>query len=496
MSIFDRSTPATILCCLCGAPIAPNPSSMCVNCIQTQVDITDGIPKQLTIQWCKGCERYFQPPNAWIIADLESRQLLAICLKRIRGMNKVKLIDASFIWTEPHSKRLKVKLTIQKEVFNSTILQQSFVIEYVVQNLFCPDCQRAEAKLTWRAVAQVRQKIDHKRTFYWLEQLILKHNAQTACVSISEKPDGLDFFFDIKNKAYKFVEFIGQFVPLKMKESKELISADIHTSTYNYKYTLSVEIAPVCREDLICFPSPLARSNGNISPLVLCHKVSDSLHFMDPLTLKTATISAQMFWRTPFRGIAGRAQLTMYIIMDVILLGPTLGKYALAEVHLARERDLGHNDTQFITNSHLGNILKPGDYALGYDLTSMNFNCKVDSNLKALKGKQVPEVILCKKAYVDFRAKKKRRKWRVKQMDVEADESLRKADLEKAERDRAQFLDDLEEDPELWKQVNLYKEDDASSTISESDNEEFPGPKLSDLIDKMDDMTLEDMDVE
>jgi len=79
MSIFDQSTPATMLCCLCGTAIPSNPASMCVNCIQTQVDITEGIPKQLTVQWCKGCERYFQPPNAWIFAELESRQLLAIC---------------------------------------------------------------------------------------------------------------------------------------------------------------------------------------------------------------------------------------------------------------------------------------------------------------------------------------------------------------------------------------------------------------------------------
>ena len=26
------------------------------------------------------------------------------------------LVDAGFIWTEPHSKRVKVKLTVQKEV--------------------------------------------------------------------------------------------------------------------------------------------------------------------------------------------------------------------------------------------------------------------------------------------------------------------------------------------------------------------------------------------
>jgi NMD protein affecting ribosome stability and mRNA decay len=35
---------------------------------------------------------------------------------------KVRLVDAGFVWTEPHSKRLKVKLTIQKEVSCSLFL--------------------------------------------------------------------------------------------------------------------------------------------------------------------------------------------------------------------------------------------------------------------------------------------------------------------------------------------------------------------------------------
>lgn len=47
---------------------------------------------------------------------LESRELLAICLKKLKGLNKVHLVDAGFVWTEPHSKRVKVKLTVQKEV--------------------------------------------------------------------------------------------------------------------------------------------------------------------------------------------------------------------------------------------------------------------------------------------------------------------------------------------------------------------------------------------
>ena len=119
---------------------------------------------QVTIFFCRGCGRYLQPPRHWVRAELESRELLTFCIKRIRGLGKVtsastssqadglvntcflltaspdgcaivsrktgdlsvlyyscnvnvllqlKLVDAGFIWTEPHSKRLKVKLTVQ-----------------------------------------------------------------------------------------------------------------------------------------------------------------------------------------------------------------------------------------------------------------------------------------------------------------------------------------------------------------------------------------------
>ena len=37
---------------------------------------------------------------------------------------KVRLVDAKFLWTEPHSKRIKVQLSVQAEVTAGTILQQ------------------------------------------------------------------------------------------------------------------------------------------------------------------------------------------------------------------------------------------------------------------------------------------------------------------------------------------------------------------------------------
>lgn len=65
------------------------------------------------VQQCRNCLRYNRPP--WAAAAWESRELLTLCLKKIPGLSKVKLVDASFVWTEPHSKRIKLKLTIQKD---------------------------------------------------------------------------------------------------------------------------------------------------------------------------------------------------------------------------------------------------------------------------------------------------------------------------------------------------------------------------------------------
>ena len=69
-------TVGRILCCECGIPIEPNPTNTCVTCLRQQTDITHGIPRSSVVNFCKGCERYLQPPAAWIRADLESRELL------------------------------------------------------------------------------------------------------------------------------------------------------------------------------------------------------------------------------------------------------------------------------------------------------------------------------------------------------------------------------------------------------------------------------------
>ncbi len=62
---------------------------MCVNCLRTQVDITEGMQKQATVLWCKDCGRYLQPPKHWLHAEPESKELLTFCLKKLKGLQKV-----------------------------------------------------------------------------------------------------------------------------------------------------------------------------------------------------------------------------------------------------------------------------------------------------------------------------------------------------------------------------------------------------------------------
>eukprot|EP00042_Codosiga_hollandica_P044129 m.429374 g.429374 ORF g.429374 m.429374 type:complete len:511 (+) comp56716_c0_seq2:316-1848(+) len=352
-----------VLCCECGVPILPNPANTCVNCLRIRFDISAGIPKQSTMYHCRGCERYLHPPGTWVAATLESRELLALCLKRLRGLNKVRLVDAGFIWTEPHSKRIKVKLTIQQEIYSGTLLQQIFVVEYIINNQMCDNCHRREANDTWNAVVQVRQKVPHKKTFFFLEQLMIKHRAHQKTIKVKATPDGLDFFYASRQDAKHFCDFLQAVVPMRMKTSERLISHDIQSNISNYKFTFSVEIVPICKDDVVCLPLPISKMCGTMAQIVICDRVGSSLHFIDPLTLQREEVSGDVYWRYPFQSIMSAAKLIEYMVMDIEPVRDAsgrpvvVGKYALAEVTVARERDVSANDTQFITRTHLGPLL-------------------------------------------------------------------------------------------------------------------------------------------
>ena len=129
--------PAQILCCVCAVPIAPNAVNMCAQCLQTRYDIGEGISKQVQQNTCRGCGRYERRDGSFAPVEPESAELMALLLKKPRGLGSVRLVDASFIWTEPHSRRIKIKACVQKEVVSGAVMQQSFVIEYMLSNKQC-----------------------------------------------------------------------------------------------------------------------------------------------------------------------------------------------------------------------------------------------------------------------------------------------------------------------------------------------------------------------
>ena len=119
----------------------------------------------------------------------------------------------------------------------------------------------------------------------------------------------------------------------RYKTSQELVSHDIHSNTFQYKHTFSVELVPVCKvilsfwlisptmhfagmltghqgsspafiaairiwispalfspsspqNEVVCLPLPLARSLGHMSQVVICTRVTTSLHLTDPQTVQ------------------------------------------------------------------------------------------------------------------------------------------------------------------------------------------------------------------
>ena len=84
---------------------------------------------------------------------------------------------------------------------------------------------------------------------------------------------------------------------------------------------------------------------------------------------------------------------------------------------------------------------------------------------------QVPPVVLVKKTYPKFRKRQKHRLWKLKHLEKEdGNEAPQGEDApkpkkkrgaahvdQKFEKDYAMFLQDIEEDPELRGQIDLYK---------------------------------------
>ena len=400
-----------ILCCECGTLIDPNPSNTCAPCLSKRTDITNEIQKEGVLKWCSKCDRFNAPPNNWYVCPPESKQLLALCLKKVKGLNRVRLVDACFVWTEEHSRRIKLKLTVQKEVSTGAILQQCCFVEFIQQAQQCEECNRVEAKDYWRACVQVRQDSHSKKAIYLLEQEILKHKLHLKMTNIKEQPGGLDFFYAEKQDARKMMDFVLSILPGRHHYAQELLSHDASSNIFTYKHTYFVEIVPLCKDDVVALPKKTAQKLGNLDQLCMVTKVGKIIHLICPLSGKIAEFDGTTFYKDPFKTVYIPKDFVEFIVIDVEpIIDNNLSKHCtlskkhiLCDVWVERSSEIGTGRTVH-TRSHLGHILNPGDTVLGIDLSHSNVSSEV---LEAIPDEDKPDVVLLKKVH---HGKKKRKR--------------------------------------------------------------------------------------
>ncbi|CAD8182449.1 unnamed protein product [Paramecium octaurelia] len=469
----------TILCSICDLAFTPSEQKtlICTNCIINQTDITVGITKEGIVNYCRFCHRYLRPP--WTLCERESKELLSICLKRLRGLNKVKIIDAAFVYTEPSSKRIKVKLTVQKEVLNNTNMQQTFICEFVEHYQQCEDCKKEFTPHTWGAAVQVRQRVDHKKTFFYLEQLLLKYNANDKVLKIEQVDDGLDFFYKSKSHANRLVEYLSTILPIRVKPSKQLVSHDASSNLFNYKYVYAVDLPKVCKDDLVILPQKLCKELGGVGRVQLCYKLTTIIHLIDPLSMKCSDLSIEAFslYENEIEVYNLKTHQHEFTVVDVerihtrnlnesyISSSQNAFLPKLTKVTIIRE---SNNYVPVTVKSHLGDILKTGQVAIGYDLTQLTIESLEDIS-------NYPECILVKRQI--NKEARKQRIFKLKRLEaqnvMEEEGGERKRNQQKKQNDQEEqfeeFLDDVEKDKEMRKNINLYRDEEKIKKLSKED---------------------------
>ena len=91
--------------------------------------------------------------------------------------------------------------------------------------------------------------------------------------------------------------------------------------------------AYMCLQDsLMCLPLKLSQSLGNISQLVLCHRITSLVHLVDPQTTQSedlrvcqfihhfyvaVELTSQVFWRMPFVSLCEQQQLVEFFVVQI-----------------------------------------------------------------------------------------------------------------------------------------------------------------------------------
>ena len=300
-------TATQIPCCLCGTLIFANAANQCPSCLAQAFNLQDllqrgpGGADRITIHQCRDCRRYARTPKHYEQAEPESPELLAICLKHIPALQntptgnnaQLHLVDAAWIWTEPHSMRFKLRLTVRTELQNVPVQQRCAVLLHCAFRM-CPDCNREYTNSTWHAVVQLRQKRGNasdyqhapKKGLAAIEMALAKSKEiRKHVLRIDTTKNGFDFFFLEISHAHSFAAYLQRIAPMRIKTSQKLVSTDVKNNTANMQHTITCDIVPLCKDDLVLIDrkAPKCKLSGRLV-LVVTKPGPGVIDLMDALS--------------------------------------------------------------------------------------------------------------------------------------------------------------------------------------------------------------------
>ena len=399
-----------IKCCDCGILIDPgiHSSYRCINCLKPKIneELKNGLKldnngdlKEIT--QCNECKRFQHFNGKWIHHEWESPGLLNMLLKYLHlEQQEVKIVDASFVYTEEHSRRIKINITFDRAVLDGTLdVRSNCLAEFKQKIKMCPDCQRDHNPHNWGACLQLRQrKVGHTRNLLHLEEQINKSNLTDLISEFQVVKDGFDAYFQNKNQCKIVTEFIESMLPCQKKQAVKKFK----THTEN---VIVMEVAPYSRYDLVIDQSGDKR-------VYIVEKLASTLHLVDPCTAIRKEIPAAKALNAKSAPIVllSAKDLLPFMVLDIesqeqdheaynhngidsnahvsssssssTTLQKRGGTFA-AEVQVAQEDDF---ETIHSVPCHLGGVLHAGDFVLAYDLARINPSDEIQKLLDAARG--------------------------------------------------------------------------------------------------------------
>ena len=422
-------TAAQIPCCLCGALIFPNEANQCAACLAQEFDLQGHIQRgpggadHSTVHQCRQCRRFERKPGCYEAAEPESPGLLAICLKQLPAMSsssspRLHLVDASWIWTEPHSMRFRLCLTVRAEM-SSVLVEQRCRVELHCAFQQCPECNREATKRTWHAVVQLRQKrpdSDDCPGITRVEEAIGQNkDLRQHVLRLDDASNGgLDFYFLHLSHAQTFVHAIQRLAPLRVHTAVQQVSTNVHNHTAHMKHTLTCDMAPLWQYDLV-YVAPTSSTRHLAGRLWLVDHVGEaSWRWIDVSAASSASnslvhVSSTVYTRLQnennvLRIVGTPQRWQAYTVLDVEEPFEHGGRQPpddnigelqyRADVHVVSNKT---NAMHTAVASYLAPHLEAGDTVWGYDVAVGAMIEEWDVKTDFVRHYVLPDVVLVKK---------------------------------------------------------------------------------------------------